>query len=69
MAWVFSQTVLLNAPQASCKMCAIHAMWLLKPGNIILEASDVDCGVWVIKLFEEALSDIIPSKRLSVIFK
>jgi len=58
--------LLMNAPKANCMMCAMQGMWFLNGGHSIPEASSVDCSSRVIEWFEEALSVVIPSKRLSV---
>jgi len=62
----FTLCLLMNAPKASCMMCAMQGMWFLNAGHSISEASSVDCSSCVIELFEEALSLVIPSKWLSV---
>jgi len=52
--------LLMNAPKASWMTCAMHGMWLLIAGHMILEQSTVDCSSWGIEQLEEALSVVIP---------
>jgi len=56
----------MNAPKASCMMCAIHGIWFLNAGHSIPEASSVDCSSRNIESLEEALSVVITSKWPSV---
>ena len=44
LVWSFTPRVLMNAPKASCITCAMHAMWFLKAGHLIEEASSVNCS-------------------------
>jgi len=62
----FTPRLLMNAPEASCMMCAMHDMWFLNAGHSIPESTSVDCSSRVIELFEEVLSVVIPSKQPSV---
>ena len=57
---------LMNASEASWMMCAMHGMWVLDAGHMILEASWAGCNSWVMDQFEKALSVLTPSKRPSV---
>jgi len=63
---LFTPWLLENALEASCMTCAMHGMWFLEAGHWIAEASSVDCNARVIEYFEEALSVVIPSKRLFI---
>jgi hypothetical protein len=56
----------MNAPKASCMMCAMYDMCFLTAGHWIPDALSGDCSSRVIEQFEEALSVVIPSKWLSV---
>jgi len=62
----FTLPLLLNPPKPSCMMCPIHGMWFFNAGHLMPEGSRVDCSSWVIEQFEEALPEVIPSKRPSV---
>jgi len=61
-----SPRLLMNAPEASCMMCAMHGMWFLNAGHSIPEASSVNSSSCVIESFEEAISVSIQRKRPSV---
>jgi len=58
--------LLMNVLDVSCMPCAMHGMWSLTAGHWITEPTIVECSSSAMKYFEDRLSVVIPSKRLSV---
>jgi len=66
LAQPLTPRLLMISSKAICMTCIIHGMWFIKAGPGMAEDLSFDCCSRVIEEFEEALSVVIPSKRLSV---
>jgi hypothetical protein len=51
LVWSVTPRQLMNAPKACGMPCAMHGLWFLNAGHLILQESRVDCSSPVIEYF------------------